>query len=134
MPSLEESLRTHLVGDPATAAAIRDSTENEVRLWPNERPAGNKTTPAIVFQVVANIPQNNVDGDDSGLEQGRVQLSIFGKTFDEAVTLRELVRSRMRVAFDDGSRALLVMQQGLVDQETRESRELLDFSIWHKTA
>jgi hypothetical protein len=135
MPSLEASLRAHLLGDASIPALIQDATENEARLWPEERPAHNKRLPAIVYQIVAVVPQTELEGGDSCLERGRVQVDVYAKDHDQAIALRDLVIARMRIVSSDLSlRALLNFRSAGVDPDSRERRELLDFSIWHQTA
>jgi len=138
MPSLEADLQAHLLGDAAIAAQVADQAENEARLWPEERPADNRALPALVYHVIVCVPQNNLEGGaggDSCLEQARVQLDVYGKSHDQAIGLRELVIARMRLGASDLSlTAILNFRSAGVDPETRERRELLDFSIWHKTA
>lgn len=136
MPSLEADLRDHLLGASAIVDVIRDESSNETRLWPEERPANNKRIPAIVYRIASVVPQSNVEGGDGGdscLENGRVQLDVYAKNHDDAIALRDLVIARMRVV-SQSLAAVLNFRSADVDPDTRERRELLDFSIWHATA
>lgn len=136
MPSsLEADLRAHLLGDDYIPGYLLDAAENEHRIWPEERPSSNKRIPAIVYHMISVVPQTELEGGDSWLERGRVQLDIYAKDHDQAIVLRDLVIARMRVVSSDASlRALLNFRSAGVDPDTRERREILDFSIWHQTA
>lgn len=134
MTKLEEDLFTHLTGDPAIAAAINDEAGNELRLYPVERPAGQKNLRALVYTVIDGAPEHEIEGDATrtDLENVRLQIDVWAADHDGARALALLVQARMAAAADNLSmRALQLSRQSDLDPDTREHREILEFSVWH---
>lgn len=133
--TLEADLVALLTSDYDIRDAINDVSANELRIYPDERPADQKNLRAIVYTVIAGTPSANLEnGDPSGdagdLEQVRVQLDLFAASRAAAIELRRLVQSRMN-AGNVSIRAVRLSRQSDIDPETRERREILDYSVWH---
>lgn len=134
--TLEADLVSLLVGDPSIAAIINDQAANERRIYPLERPADQKNVPAIVYQTIFSEPLANLEhGDDAGAagtgaERARIQLDIWGRTFDQANTLALLVRTRMD-AGNSSIRSVRISRRSELDPDTKERREILEYSVWH---
>jgi hypothetical protein len=137
--TFEADLRAHLLADTAIAAALADQAANETRLYPVMRPRGQKTLPAVVYTVVAGMPQpQTFDEDDdsnaagTGCENVRVQIDCYAADFDQATALGRLVIARMaKIASDKSIRATRLPRSSGQDPESREAREMLEFSVWH---
>lgn len=133
--TFEADLVALLLSDYDIADAINDVAANERRLYPLERPADQKNLDAIVYTVIDGDPATNLeDGDLAGvagdLEEVRLQLDIWAPTYDRALALRQLVQSRMKTG-NASIRAVRISRQSDFDPETRERREILDYSVWH---
>lgn len=134
MTEFDSDLVVHLLGDAQIAAAIDDEAGNERRIYPVQRPQGQKNLDALVYTVVAGIPEQDLEGDATrtDLENVRLQIDVWGRDHDSARALAKLVRSRMETpAANQSIRAVLKSRQSDVDPDTREHREILDFSVWH---
>lgn len=134
MTEFDADLLAHLEGDAAIVAAIEDVAENERRIYPVERPQGQKNLRALVYTVIAGVPEQDLEGDATraDLENVRLQIDVWGADHDSARALAKLVRSRMEMpAANQSIRAVLKSRQSDVDPGTREHREILDFSVWH---
>jgi hypothetical protein len=135
--TFEADLRNHLIGDANIRAALEDAAANEIRLYPLQRPQGQKNLRAIVYTQVNAQPAANLDEGDFAsaagtLENIRTQFDIYGANYDDARALAQLVRGRMgQVSSDKSIRAVLILAQSEIDPETRENREILDYSVWH---
>jgi hypothetical protein len=134
--TFEADLLNFLKGDDSLVAALRDTGANEVRIYPLERPTNQRNTGAVVYTVVADNPVTDLDSGDSGddvageLAEKRVQIDVYGKNYDEARATARLVRARLKSSSAAISATLLSASSSL-DPDTRERREVLDFSIWH---
>lgn len=134
--TFESDLVALLTGDATILAAIDDQGANERRIYPLERPANQKNLEAIVYQVVFAEPAANLEhGDDAGaagtgLERVRLQLDIWGASFDDARALGLLVQARMD-AGNASIRAVRISRRSELDPDTQERREILEYSIWH---
>jgi hypothetical protein len=136
--TFEADLRDHLLGDAQVAAALADGASSESRLYPLARPQGQKNLRAMVYTVIAGGPDEaaNLDGDDGdasgALEHVRLQLDIFGKDHDDARALARLVIARMAlVSTAQSIYAQRISRSSTQDPDTREAREILDYSVWH---
>lgn len=134
--TFEADLVGLLSGDAAIAAAIGDAQANELRLYPVARPQNQKNLGAIVYTVISGSPDQaaNLDGADSdaagGLEHARVQIDCWAISHDAARALARLVIARMAT----GSSSISSTRNSRasdIDPDTREHREILDFSVWH---
>lgn len=133
--TFETDLVALLAGDASIAALIEDSAANERRLYPLERPRGQRNLAAIVYTVIAGSPAANLEeGDDAGgagtLENVRLQLDVYAASHDAARVLARLVQARMG-AGNASIRAVRQSRQSDIDPDTREHREILDYSVWH---
>jgi hypothetical protein len=134
--TFEANLRNLLLGDAALAAAVADQAANESRIYGVRRPEGQKNLRAIVYTVLDGAPAANLDAGDvsddvaGDVEQLRVQIDIWAKSYDEARELARLVQSRM-AAGNSSISATRISRQSADDPDTREFREILDYSVWH---
>lgn len=133
--TFEADLVSLLTGDPAIAARIEDVAANERRIYPLERPADQKNLEAIVYSVIEGIPAANLedgdlDGSPGDLEEVRLQLDVWGASHDSARSLALLIHARMKTG-NASIRAVRNSRQSDVDPDTRENREILDYSVWH---
>jgi hypothetical protein len=128
--TFEADLVALLVGDAAIAAAIEDQAANERRIYPLERPQRQTNLAALVYTVIFATPAQNLEGEEGGLENVRVQLDVWAATHDDARALALLVQARM-AAGNQSIRSLRNSRASDIDPDTREHREVLDFSVWH---
>lgn len=124
-----------LLMDYDIADAINDVAANERRIYPLERPLGQKNLRALVYTVINGDPAVDLDNGDGGdapgnLENVRLQIDVWAATHDTARDLATLVQSRMKTG-NASIRSVRLSRQSVVDPDTRERREILDFSVWH---
>lgn len=136
--TFEADLRAHLLGDSTLAAELADQAANEVRLYPVMRPEGQPALPAVVYTVISGQPQEQTldEDDDSnaagGCENVRVQVDCYAADFDQAAALGRLVIARMaKISSDKSIRATRLSRSSGQDPDSREPREMLEFSVWH---
>lgn len=84
---MREALRTRLLTDTVIGAAVGTRV-----VW--GRRAQGTAAPALVLTLVASSPDYTHDGA-SGLVRDRVQIDVFGRTLDEAVTLERAATLRL---------------------------------------
>ena len=134
--TFEAELLSHVMGDAEIAARLNDEAANERRWYPLRRPQGQKNTPAVVYQLIAGVPETNLRGGSSGLERKRIQLAVFGASFTQARELAELLKARLARASSSGAikPAVLQLEQDDFDWETHEPFVLLDYSIHYTPA
>jgi len=133
--TFEADLRSLLIADYDIADAVNDAAANERRIYPLERPADQKNLDAIVYKVIAGVPSTNLEsGDDAGevgtLEYVRLQIDCWSSTHDGARRLALLVHARMNTG-SSSIRAVRISRQSDIDPDTREYREILDYSVGH---
>lgn len=137
--TFEADLRAHLLGDSTIAQDLADQAANESRFWWNARPKGQTILPAVVATVISGQPQaQTLDEDDDsdaagGCENVRLQLDVYAADYDQATALGRLVIARMaKISSDKSIRATRLSRASAgPDPETREPREILEFSVWH---
>lgn len=133
--TLEADLVSLLLGDAAIVAAINDVQANERRIYPLERPQGQQNLRAIVYTPIFSEPAANLEngagaGAAGGLENCRLQIDIWAAKFDQARELAALVNARMNTG-SASIRAVRISQRSDLDPDTRERREVLEYSVWH---
>lgn len=87
MPVMEAALIGVLLADPAITNAVGQ------RVYPLQRPQGSDY-PSIVSTRISGQPLYDDDGE-VGLQNARVQVDSFGRTYTEAKDLAQLVRARL---------------------------------------
>lgn len=85
--------------------------------------------PGIIYTEIDGIPQNTLDGHDKGLWNMRVQIDCYGRNYDEAHEIADLVKEAMPAA-GDTFRALLLSRADLYEEQKRVPRVSMDFSVW----
>jgi hypothetical protein len=123
--SFEADLKSHLQGSAALVALIAD------RIFPVIREEGS-ALPAVVYQVIANDPQPNLDAMDTSLRNIRVQLDCWSRAHSDLLTMFDAIRARMDTA---ASTFTSVAMSSVIDDyesDTRLYRRLLEFSCWYR--
>lgn len=118
--TFEADLRSHLLNSVSVGE----------RIWPVTR--ANQTLPAITYQRIAGVPQNDLDGDDGNLLNIRMQIDVWATTHDAVKALAEAVRTRMQTAAST-FHAVMILDQDIYEDESRIYRVLMDFSCWYRT-
>ena len=124
--TFETDLKSHLQADSSIAALVND------RITPN---LGGRsgTTPYIVYQVISDEPQPDLDGADGNMIRYRVQIDIWSATSDQAAQIAELVRIRMKTAASN-FRSVPVSRFDDYESDIDRRRVSRDFSIWYRTS
>jgi hypothetical protein len=97
------------------------------RCYPLQMPQ-NPTFPAIVYTRIANTPINVLEGRPT-IDQVRVQIDCYAKTYTAAKTLYSSVRSAMESAT---FKATLQTDDDFFEAETDLYRVSLDYYIWER--
>lgn len=120
--SFEADLKQHL--QSGLGALVAD------RIYPMYRISGS-TLPALVYQIVADQPQNCLDGFTSGLTKYRVQVDCWSTTHAALITLKAAVKAQMNVVAATFT-SILEFGQDVYEDETKLYRSILDFSCGFK--
>lgn len=94
------------------------------RLHPNKLPQG-AALPALVYQLVGLSPVVSLDGDNSDLDRGRVQITSIGESYASAKNLAAAVRAVLAL-----SGAIPETELDDYDDETQRHRVISDFYLW----
>lgn len=89
----------------------------------------NGNYPCIVYQRVSTLQLRSHSGNE--LEKPRFQVSIWAKSYDEAKTISESVKSLLDLNMTNFK--LVTKENELDDSETEAKlyRKILDFYIWN---
>lgn len=115
-------LKDYVAARPAIIAAIPDASPDGVRISPNKLPQ-RPVLPALVYQGISR-PRNELTHDgDSGLRSPRVQWSAWGKTYDDARALAEVLANELHGVTIEvaGSRFALSTVVDEIDDHDKES-------------
>jgi len=85
MPDVGASLRSFILTDVSIAAAVG------TRIYSDHLPQ-NATLPAITYQVISEIANENLTSSDE-LDEARVQIDCYGSTRSAANSLQQDVRN-----------------------------------------
>lgn len=96
------------------------------RIFPLRMPQ-KKPLPAVVYQQIGLDPVNSLAGD-SGLDQVRMQLSCWARTYEQAVDLAQVVRNA--ITTDANLKALTDLVLDDADDDTLAYRIILRFTMW----
>jgi hypothetical protein len=96
------------------------------RVYPNTAP-DKPTTPYIVYTRVASTPENTLD-DGQSIQQTRLQIDIYDKTYAGVQALAQLVEAALTVA---PIGAIQLLDQDQYEPEVKLHRVIHDYSIWH---
>lgn len=124
--TFEADLKAHLQGDSSISSRASD------RITPQPLPQGSHL-PAITYLVVAEDPQNDLDGEDGELLEERVQIDCWGETQAAARELAELVRLRMKSSSFSAT-PMPGSSFGDYEPTTKRHRFSRDFQCWHQTS
>lgn len=130
----------------AIGSLIRDALLNDAqfvslvgsRLYPNELPQ-NVNLPAVVYNVVSDVPENSFDGSASTrIKATRVQIDCYARATTEqgAYALAHLVGDRVENVvgdmsrFTDGADGVYESFRDLYDNVTQYHRVSMDFTLW----
>jgi len=98
------------------------------RVYPMKLPQG-ATLPAVTYQRAGTAPVNSVAGDNSNLDQVRIQYDAYASTHgaveDGTDAIRAALRSNPRFVYIDE-------RDFDYDDETGTYRRMIEFYIWHK--
>ena len=90
--------------------------------------AQDTVPPYIVYQRVVSVPHNTLQGA-TDLQNTRVQIDAYAKTYGQAQALAENVRAAMQGA---GFSNIQLSEQDFFEVEVRLHRVSLDYSIWSR--
>lgn len=132
MPTVGEQVVAKLAADATVAGLVAG------RVYPNTMPEG-ATLPAIVYQVVSDVPQNSFDGTTSTrLKQARLQVDCYarpssagGGGYLQAHAVADAVEAVIGNLSDPAFNATLELSRDLYDNATEYHRVSMDFSVWH---
>lgn len=96
------------------------------RVYPNVAP-DKPTAPYIVYSRVASSPENTL-ADGQPIQQTRLQVDIYDKTYAGVQTLAESVLTAMTGAT---VKAIQLLEQDQYEQDVKLHRVIHDYSIWH---
>jgi len=82
--------------------------------------------PYIIFQVISNVPDVSLDGP-TGLSRRRVQVDVYGTTYDAVKILEQQIFAAMEAATFTN---VPLMSRDGYERETKTNRVSMDFSIW----
>jgi hypothetical protein len=88
----------------------------------------NSSLPAITFQRISSTPVNDLSGH-SGLDQVRMQIDCWSRTYGGAKALAAQVRALMTEA---GFKALLATDRDDYESDTQIYRSSTDYMVWQK--
>ena len=97
------------------------------RSFPNLA-AQDTALPYIVYQRVVSVTHNTLQGT-TDLQNTRVQIDVYAKTYASAQQLAAAVRSAMSTASFTN---LQISDQDFYEAEARLHRVSLDYSIWSR--
>ena len=89
----------------------------------------NSTMPAISYLRIASTPENTLDGGAT-IDQIRIQVDTYAKTYAEAKTVSASVRSAMESASFKGT---LQTDQDLYEPEVKLYRVIQDYYVWKRS-
>lgn len=123
--TFEADLRSHLRGDAGITALVGERIRAMRRT--------DSAVPAITFQRVIGIPQNDLDGLDGALMDIRTQIDVYGPDFDAVRALAELVRIRLQTPAAT-FHAVTNFDQDFFEDDVKLYRTMLDCSFWFRTS
>lgn len=82
--------------------------------------------PYIVYQVVSNVPSVSLDGPN-GTENRRIQIDVWGASYNEVKTLELSVKTAMNSALFCN---IPLSTGDLYEPDTQLYRVTMDYSIW----
>jgi len=97
------------------------------RVYPLTMPQ-NPTFPAIVYTRVSINPENRLEGGSS-LDQIRIQIDSYAKTYSAVKSLAESVRSAMEAASFKGT---LQLEQDFYEPDLGLYQVTQDYYVWER--
>ncbi len=123
MTTLGEAVRAKLVADPTVASLV------VARVFPNLMPQGG-AQPAIVYQVVSEVPENALTGDSTTrLVTARLQVDCYAKTYLEAHAVADAVDAVLSALSSPDLSAWREVSRDLYDNEAQLHRVSTDFTV-----
>lgn len=114
---IESTILTTLQNDTAVGAVVND------RIYAFQLPESAVTYPAITYQRISGVPDVALSGH-TGLDQVRVQIDCWARTYQAAKDLGVLVRT----AFTDIG--IVKSDFDFYESETKLYRVSQDFQFW----
>jgi hypothetical protein len=115
--------------DDEIYAQLRALTSPADQVFPVAAPEGFGGGDHLVFQRVASVPENHLEGS-SGLIRSRFTVFAFASSYEAARALLNSVRAAMA-----GWTARQVIELGdnpdIQDEDTLQFASSADFAIWH---
>jgi len=96
------------------------------RVYPQVAP-DKPTAPYIVYARVASSPENTLSSGQP-IQQTRLQVDIFDKTYAGAIALAEQVIAAMTGATVN---AIQILEMDQYEPDVKLHRVVHDYSIWH---
>lgn len=130
MATAGETIRARLIADAPTAALVG------TRVYPNELPQ-NVTLPALVYNVVSDVPENSFTGDTSTrLKAVRLQVDCYARaigsvgSYAGAHEVADCVENVIGNLSEPGLSGNYESSRDLYDNVTQYHRVSMDFTIW----
>lgn len=117
--SIETAVKAALSAAPAVSAIVGS------KIFPMVATEG-EVVPYIVYQVSASTREGAMNGPGS-LRNARMQLDCYAATYSAAKALGAAVRAALDGA---GLQSAMIIEQDLLDPETKSYRQLIEYSIW----
>jgi hypothetical protein len=92
--ALGENIYAKLSVDGGVLAACGLTAPTLAPVYPVKAPAGDFALPVVVWLIVVSIP-DATQNEPAGIDSTVLQFSCYGKTYDEARTLRKAVRAAL---------------------------------------
>lgn len=119
-----EAIRAALAADATVVGLVA------ARIYPNLIPQGT-LPPAIVYQVVSDVPENAFTGNASDRLHGcRVQVDCWSKTYLEAQTIAAAVDAVLSGQQSQSLSIWLEARRDSYDNEAVLHRVSCDFAVW----
>lgn len=124
MVPIGSAIQALLVADPTVAALVG------ARVYPSLMPQG-VSKPAVVFQVISDVPQTTFDGDSSTtLVNALLQIDSYGKTYLEAHAVADAVDAVVSALSSPDLSATREVSRDLYDNEAQLHRVSAEYSCW----
>lgn len=122
-----------LLSAPAVTALLGKGQESPYypSIFPDVLKQG-ATLPAIVFNVISDVPMNKVDGSRPTLRRARVQIDCYALHLDDAQEVADAVVDVLGSLVEDGFTSSELDREDSYDDATQYHRVRMDFATWRR--
>ena len=122
--SFESELVQHLLDSSGGVRALVGT-----RMYPNYL-IQEDPLPAIVYQIIFDERQTDLDGDDGDLSNIRVQLDVWANKYADAFPVRDAIVARLKTAASGIKFVPINAGQTFYESQTKRTRILIEYSCW----